>query len=92
MTFQEFRYDEFNDSIFTIPNDYKEDPSRFPDLWAASAPPPSPPVTPESDTWRKYLTSYEHKGMVLSVNPKLHYMMKRRIELRKHGAQDGAVR
>lgn len=36
VTFQEFRYDEFDDSIFTIPNDYKEDPSRFPDLWAAS--------------------------------------------------------
>uniref|UniRef100_A0A673JP06 Ankyrin repeat domain-containing protein 13C-like n=1 Tax=Sinocyclocheilus rhinocerous TaxID=307959 RepID=A0A673JP06_9TELE len=32
VTFQEFRYDEFDDSIFTIPNDYKEDPSRFPDL------------------------------------------------------------
>lgn len=32
VTFQEFRYDEFEDSIFTIPNDYKEDPSRFPDL------------------------------------------------------------
>uniref|UniRef100_A0A9J8C1D5 Ankyrin repeat domain 13C n=1 Tax=Cyprinus carpio carpio TaxID=630221 RepID=A0A9J8C1D5_CYPCA len=32
VTFQEFRYDEFDNSIFTIPNDYKEDPSRFPDL------------------------------------------------------------
>ncbi|KAM4896169.1 ankyrin repeat domain-containing protein 13C isoform 2-T2 [Sylvia borin] len=32
VTFQEFRYDEFHDSIFTIPDDYKEDPSRFPDL------------------------------------------------------------
>ncbi|KAL7854680.1 hypothetical protein SRHO_G00168700 [Serrasalmus rhombeus] len=32
VTFQEFRYDEFEESIFTIPNDYKEDPSRFPDL------------------------------------------------------------
>ncbi|KAJ7419639.1 Ankyrin repeat domain-containing protein 13C [Willisornis vidua] len=32
VTFQEFRYDEFDDSIFTIPGDYKEDPSRFPDL------------------------------------------------------------
>ncbi|XP_016300876.1 ankyrin repeat domain-containing protein 13C-like [Sinocyclocheilus anshuiensis] len=32
VTFEEFRYDEFDDSIFTIPNDYKEDPSRFPDL------------------------------------------------------------
>uniref|UniRef100_A0A7N6FBN9 Ankyrin repeat domain-containing protein n=1 Tax=Anabas testudineus TaxID=64144 RepID=A0A7N6FBN9_ANATE len=32
VTFQEFRYDEFDDSIFTIPVDYKEDPSRFPDL------------------------------------------------------------
>uniref|UniRef100_A0A672NQA7 Ankyrin repeat domain 13C n=1 Tax=Sinocyclocheilus grahami TaxID=75366 RepID=A0A672NQA7_SINGR len=32
VTFQEFRYDQFHDSIFTIPNDYKEDPSRFPDL------------------------------------------------------------
>ncbi|KAJ7401493.1 ankyrin repeat domain-containing protein 13C-like protein [Pitangus sulphuratus] len=32
VTFQEFRYDEFDDSIFTIPDDYKEDPSRFPDL------------------------------------------------------------
>lgn len=32
VTFQEFRYDEFDQTIFTIPNDYKEDPSRFPDL------------------------------------------------------------
>ncbi|XP_055796624.1 ankyrin repeat domain-containing protein 13C-B-like isoform X3 [Salvelinus fontinalis] len=32
VTFQEFRYDEFEQSIFTIPNEYKEDPSRFPDL------------------------------------------------------------
>lgn len=32
VTFQEFRYDEFDESIFTIPSDYKEDPSRFPDL------------------------------------------------------------
>ncbi|XP_029005072.1 ankyrin repeat domain-containing protein 13C-A isoform X2 [Betta splendens] len=32
VTFQEFRYDEFDQSIFTIPGDYKEDPSRFPDL------------------------------------------------------------
>lgn len=32
VTFQEFRYDEFDSSIFTIPDDYKEDPSRFPDL------------------------------------------------------------
>ncbi|XP_067419473.1 ankyrin repeat domain-containing protein 13C isoform X2 [Emydura macquarii macquarii] len=32
VTFQEFRYDEFDESIFTIPDDYKEDPSRFPDL------------------------------------------------------------
>uniref|UniRef100_A0A3Q1ENK3 Ankyrin repeat domain 13C n=1 Tax=Acanthochromis polyacanthus TaxID=80966 RepID=A0A3Q1ENK3_9TELE len=32
VTFQEFRYDEFDALIFTIPNDYKEDPSRFPDL------------------------------------------------------------
>uniref|UniRef100_A0A8C4SPY4 Ankyrin repeat domain 13C n=1 Tax=Erpetoichthys calabaricus TaxID=27687 RepID=A0A8C4SPY4_ERPCA len=32
VTFQEFRYDEFESSIFTIPSDYKEDPSRFPDL------------------------------------------------------------
>lgn len=32
VTFQEFRYDEFDESIFIIPNDYKEDPSRFPDL------------------------------------------------------------
>lgn len=32
VTFQEFRYDEFDASIFSIPNDYKEDPSRFPDL------------------------------------------------------------
>uniref|UniRef100_A0A668AN58 Ankyrin repeat domain 13C n=1 Tax=Myripristis murdjan TaxID=586833 RepID=A0A668AN58_9TELE len=32
VTFQEFRYDEFDESIFTIPNEYKEDPSRFPDL------------------------------------------------------------
>uniref|UniRef100_A0A3Q3NCS5 Ankyrin repeat domain 13C n=1 Tax=Labrus bergylta TaxID=56723 RepID=A0A3Q3NCS5_9LABR len=32
VTFQEFRYDEFDQSIFTIPNEYKEDPSRFPDL------------------------------------------------------------
>uniref|UniRef100_A0A3P9NV12 Ankyrin repeat domain-containing protein 13C-like n=1 Tax=Poecilia reticulata TaxID=8081 RepID=A0A3P9NV12_POERE len=32
VTFQEFRYDEFDDSIFFIPAEYKEDPSRFPDL------------------------------------------------------------
>nr|KAF6503845.1 ankyrin repeat domain 13C [Rousettus aegyptiacus] len=32
VTFQEFRYDEFDGSIFAIPDDYKEDPSRFPDL------------------------------------------------------------
>ncbi|NXD10312.1 AN13C protein, partial [Nothocercus nigrocapillus] len=32
VTFQEFRYDEFDESIFTIPDDYKEDPSHFPDL------------------------------------------------------------
>jgi hypothetical protein len=32
VTFQEFRYDEFDGVIFTIPDDYKEDPSRFPDL------------------------------------------------------------
>uniref|UniRef100_A0A8C7ZRR5 Ankyrin repeat domain 13C n=1 Tax=Oryzias sinensis TaxID=183150 RepID=A0A8C7ZRR5_9TELE len=32
VTFQEFRYDDFDQSIFTIPKDYKEDPSHFPDL------------------------------------------------------------
>ncbi|XP_068525766.1 ankyrin repeat domain-containing protein 13C-like [Anas acuta] len=32
VTFQEFRYDKFDESIFTIPDDYKEDPSCFPDL------------------------------------------------------------
>lgn len=32
VTFQEFRYDEFEESIFVIPDKYKEDPSRFPDL------------------------------------------------------------
>ncbi|XP_017281409.1 ankyrin repeat domain-containing protein 13C [Kryptolebias marmoratus] len=32
VTFQEFRYDEFEESIFYIPAEYKEDPSRFPDL------------------------------------------------------------
>ncbi|KAK6314321.1 hypothetical protein J4Q44_G00157800 [Coregonus suidteri] len=32
VTFQEFRYDEFEESIFTIANEYKEDPTRFPDL------------------------------------------------------------
>uniref|UniRef100_A0A8C8BVX4 Ankyrin repeat domain-containing protein n=1 Tax=Oncorhynchus tshawytscha TaxID=74940 RepID=A0A8C8BVX4_ONCTS len=32
VTFQEFRYDDFEESIFSIPADYKEDPSRFPDL------------------------------------------------------------
>uniref|UniRef100_A0A667ZQT1 Ankyrin repeat domain-containing protein 13C-like n=1 Tax=Myripristis murdjan TaxID=586833 RepID=A0A667ZQT1_9TELE len=32
VTFQEFRYDEFEESIFSIPAEYKEDPSRFPDL------------------------------------------------------------
>ncbi|XP_036410620.1 ankyrin repeat domain-containing protein 13C-like [Megalops cyprinoides] len=32
VTFQEFHYDTFDDSIFTIPSDFKEDPSRFPDL------------------------------------------------------------
>lgn len=33
VTFQEFRYDEFEDSIFIIPAEYKEDPTHFPDLW-----------------------------------------------------------
>lgn len=32
VTFQEFRYDELDQSMFIIPSDYKEDPSRFPDL------------------------------------------------------------
>uniref|UniRef100_H3CYR9 Ankyrin repeat domain 13C n=1 Tax=Tetraodon nigroviridis TaxID=99883 RepID=H3CYR9_TETNG len=32
VTFQEFRYDEFDPSMFVIPGDYREDPSRFPDL------------------------------------------------------------
>lgn len=32
VTFQEFRYDDFEESIFFIPDKYKEDPSRFPDL------------------------------------------------------------
>lgn len=32
VTFQEFRYDEFEESIFFIPDKYKEDPNRFPDL------------------------------------------------------------
>ncbi|XP_072297766.1 ankyrin repeat domain-containing protein 13C-like [Eucyclogobius newberryi] len=32
VTFQEFRYDEFDESIFFIPAEYKEDPCRFPDL------------------------------------------------------------
>jgi len=32
VTFQEFRYSEFEESIFAIPAEYKEDPSRFPDL------------------------------------------------------------
>ncbi|XP_013885663.1 ankyrin repeat domain-containing protein 13C [Austrofundulus limnaeus] len=32
VTFQEFRYDEFEESLFDIPAEYKEDPSRFPDL------------------------------------------------------------
>ncbi|XP_076001189.1 ankyrin repeat domain-containing protein 13C-like [Genypterus blacodes] len=32
VTFQEFRYDVFDESIFSIPSEYKEDPSRFPDL------------------------------------------------------------
>ncbi|XP_023674571.1 ankyrin repeat domain-containing protein 13C-like [Paramormyrops kingsleyae] len=32
VTFQEFHYDTFDVSNFTIPNEYKEDPSRFPDL------------------------------------------------------------
>lgn len=36
VTFQEFRYDEFEESIFFIPADYKEDPSRFPDLWSVN--------------------------------------------------------
>ena len=38
VTFQEFRYSEFEDSIFSIPAEYKEDPSRFPDLWCDSHP------------------------------------------------------
>ncbi|KAK1878724.1 Ankyrin repeat domain containing protein 13C-A [Dissostichus eleginoides] len=32
VTFQEFRYDKFEASTFVIPSEYKEDPSRFPDL------------------------------------------------------------
>ncbi|XP_037537574.1 ankyrin repeat domain-containing protein 13C isoform X1 [Nematolebias whitei] len=32
VTFQEFRYDKFEESIFYIPAEYKEDPNRFPDL------------------------------------------------------------
>ncbi|XP_056894627.1 ankyrin repeat domain-containing protein 13C isoform X2 [Takifugu flavidus] len=32
VTFQQFRYDEFDQSTFITPSDYKEDPSRFPDL------------------------------------------------------------
>ncbi|XP_078263480.1 ankyrin repeat domain-containing protein 13C isoform X2 [Rhinoraja longicauda] len=32
VTFQEFRYDGFDESIFNIPRDYSEDPSRFPEL------------------------------------------------------------
>uniref|UniRef100_A0A3Q3X955 Ankyrin repeat domain-containing protein n=1 Tax=Mola mola TaxID=94237 RepID=A0A3Q3X955_MOLML len=32
VTFQEFRYDEFEESIFYIPHKYKEDPCRFPNL------------------------------------------------------------
>ncbi|KAK9538556.1 hypothetical protein VZT92_003718 [Zoarces viviparus] len=32
VTFQEFRYDVFEESTFFIPAEYKEDPSRFPDL------------------------------------------------------------
>ncbi|CAL1579520.1 unnamed protein product [Knipowitschia caucasica] len=32
VTFQEFRYDDFDESIFVIPAEYKEDPCRFPDL------------------------------------------------------------
>ncbi|XP_042191739.1 ankyrin repeat domain-containing protein 13C isoform X2 [Callorhinchus milii] len=32
VTFQEFRYDGFDESIFSIPSDYREDPSRFPEL------------------------------------------------------------
>ncbi|XP_037642519.1 ankyrin repeat domain-containing protein 13C-like isoform X1 [Sebastes umbrosus] len=32
VTFQEFRYDEFEESTFFIPAEFKEDPSRFPDL------------------------------------------------------------
>uniref|UniRef100_A0A8C3B269 Ankyrin repeat domain 13C n=1 Tax=Cyclopterus lumpus TaxID=8103 RepID=A0A8C3B269_CYCLU len=32
VTFQEFRYDKFEESTFVIPAEYKEDPSRFPDL------------------------------------------------------------
>ena len=34
VTFQEFRYDEFEESIFYIPHKYKEDPCRFPNLWS----------------------------------------------------------
>lgn len=37
VTFQEFRYDKFDESIFLIPAEYKEDPSRFPDLWPVNA-------------------------------------------------------
>ncbi|XP_061696276.1 ankyrin repeat domain-containing protein 13C-like [Syngnathoides biaculeatus] len=32
VTFQEFHRDRFEGSLFVIPSDFKEDPSRFPDL------------------------------------------------------------
>ncbi|XP_061152030.1 ankyrin repeat domain-containing protein 13C-like [Syngnathus typhle] len=32
VTFQEFHHDHFEGSFFVIPSDFKEDPSRFPDL------------------------------------------------------------
>ncbi|XP_056670913.1 ankyrin repeat domain-containing protein 13C isoform X4 [Monodelphis domestica] len=32
VTFLEFRYAKFDNRIFAVPDDYKEDPNRFPDL------------------------------------------------------------
>lgn len=49
VTFQEFRYDQFEESTFVIPAEYKEDPSRFPDLWPVNT----------SDTNRKWPAGLE---------------------------------
>lgn len=57
VTFQEFRYDKFEESIFYIPAEYKEDPSRFPDLWSVNT----------SDTNRKRLAGLGERRLILNT-------------------------